>query len=550
MDSLTQFFAVRGFMPHGYCFQWTPQLLWTYVVSDGVIALSYYSIPVALWTFVRRRADLPFSWVFLLFAAFIVACGSTHLVGIWNIWQPVYWLDAGLKALTAGVSVVTAVLLWPSLPRALALPSPARLQAVNHELQQEIATRQRLEEELQALNQQLEQRVGERTSELAAANAELRRRDDEREQAARVLLETRHLLDSVVDNAAAVIYVKRLDGRYLLVNRRFQELFHVTQAAMLERTDHDLFPPDHADAFRRVDQHVALSGETVHAEEVAPLDDGEHSYISVKFPVRDAQDRVYAIGGISTDITELKRRDAELERSNAELEQFAYVASHDLQEPLRMVANYTELLAQRYRGQLDEKADKYIHYACDGARRMQRLVSDLLAYSRVGSQGKALLPVDAAKVLARVLESLQRLVRETGASIECGGLPTVLADEGQLSQLFQNLLSNALKFRSEAPPRIVVAAVPAGPRWQFSVADNGIGLDMRFAERIFQMFQRLHELGRYEGSGIGLAIAKRIVERHGGTISVESQPGAGTTFRFSLAAAKDMLKGDTLKGPS
>lgn len=203
-----------------------------------------------------------------------------------------------------------------------------------------------------------------------------------------------------------------------------------------------------------------------------------------------------------------------------------------------MVANYTELLAQRYRGRLDDKADKYIHYASEGARRMQRLVSDLLAYSRVGSQGKPLVPVDSAAVLAGVLDSLRRLVRETGATIEHDSMPAVLADEVQLGQLFQNLLSNALKFRSEAPPRITVSAAALGPRWQFAVADNGIGLDMQFAERIFLMFQRLHEMGKYEGSGIGLAIAKRIVERHGGSISVDSQPGAGTTFHFTLQAVK------------
>ena len=206
-----------------------------------------------------------------------------------------------------------------------------------------------------------------------------------------------------------------------------------------------------------------------------------------------------------------------------------------------MVANYTELLAQRYRGKLDEKADKYIHYASDGARRMQRLVADLLAYSRVGSQGKPLVPVDAGAALGGVLESLQTLIRNAGAQVEYDVLPVVLADEVQLRQLFQNLISNAIKFRSESVPRVVVKASGASGRWLFTVSDNGIGLDMQHATRIFQMFQRLHELGRYEGSGIGLAIAKRIVERHGGTISVDSQPGRGTTFSFSL---KRVSKGE------
>ncbi len=202
-----------------------------------------------------------------------------------------------------------------------------------------------------------------------------------------------------------------------------------------------------------------------------------------------------------------------------------------------MVANYTELLAQRYKGKLDEKADKYIHYASDGAHRMQRLVADLLAYSRVGSQGKALLPVASDAVVDRVLHSLRKVIQETHATVERDRLPTVMADELQLGQLFQNLIGNAVKFRSDEAPRIAIKAVFEGVRWHFSVADNGIGMEMQYADRIFQMFQRLHEIGKYEGSGIGLAIAKRIVERHGGRIWVESQPGAGTTFHLTLLAA-------------
>jgi PAS domain S-box-containing protein len=236
------------------------------------------------------------------------------------------------------------------------------------------------------------------------------------------------------------------------------------------------------------------------------------------------------------DITERKRRDDELRRSNADLEQFAYIASHDLQEPLRMVASYTELLGERYKGRLDERADKYIFYAVDGAKRMQRLVADLLAFSRVGSQGKALQPVDAGPVLDHVLHVLGPSIAQAGATVASGPLPRVLADEGQLHQLLQNLVGNAIKFRAEAAPVVTVEARLESERWVFTVRDNGIGIDLRYADRIFQMFQRLHERGRYEGSGIGLAIAKRIVERHGGTIWLESQPGAGTAFHFTLAA--------------
>lgn len=264
----------------------------------------------------------------------------------------------------------------------------------------------------------------------------------------------------------------------------------------------------------------------------------EIDVLETRSPIRNARGEVVGESRIARDITELKRRDLELKRSNAELEQFAYVASHDLQEPLRMVANYTELLAQRYEGKLDEKADKYIRYASEGAKRMQRLVQDLLAYSRVGSQGKPFVPVSSALVLRSVLDSLKRLIRETGATIELGTLPFVQADEVQLGQLFQNMISNAIKFRSESAPHIKLDAVRKGEYWLFSVADNGIGIDMQYADRIFQMFQRLHERGKYEGSGIGLSIAKRIVERHGGRLWVESKPDVGTTFWFTLQAAE------------
>ncbi len=241
------------------------------------------------------------------------------------------------------------------------------------------------------------------------------------------------------------------------------------------------------------------------------------------------------------DISERKRaqealatQTRDLQRSNAELEQFAYVAAHDLQEPLRMVASYTELLSQRYKGKLDEKADKYIHYAVDGAKRMQRLINDLLAYSRVTSQGKPLQPTQSAAVVANVIETMHRRIEETGTEVVCGVLPTVNADQVQLAQLLQNLIGNAIKFRSERSPRIRIDSREQGSEWVFSVTDNGVGIDMQYAERVFQMFQRLHERGKYEGNGIGLAIAKRIVERHHGRIWLESEPGKGTTFYFTL----------------
>jgi len=245
--------------------------------------------------------------------------------------------------------------------------------------------------------------------------------------------------------------------------------------------------------------------------------------------------------GSCTDITERKqaedalaRQARDLTRSNADLEQFAYVASHDLQEPLRMVTSYLQLLQRRYQGQLGEDADEFIAFAVDGATRMQRLIQDLLAYSRVGTQGEAFVPTDCEQVLARVLSNLHMTLAESQAVVTHDPLPTVPADAAQIAQVLQNLLSNALKFRSAEPPRVHVTATRQESAWVFAVRDNGIGLDPEYAERIFVIFQRLHGRTEYPGTGIGLAICKKIVERHGGRIWVDSRPGHGATFCFTL----------------
>jgi signal transduction histidine kinase len=227
----------------------------------------------------------------------------------------------------------------------------------------------------------------------------------------------------------------------------------------------------------------------------------------------------------------------ELARSNRDLEQFAYVASHDLQEPLRMVAAYTQLLAERYQGKLDENADKYIRYAVDGATRMQRMVQDLLTFSRVGRNGSQQSLVDCNAVVAAAIDNLQAAITESGARIEAGKLPSLVADGSQILQLFQNLIGNAIKFRGNDPPQVRIRAERSGKEWIFSVADNGIGIAPEHAEMIFVIFKRLHTRAEYPGNGIGLSICKRIVEQQGGRIWVESAAGKGADFRFSLPAS-------------
>jgi light-regulated signal transduction histidine kinase (bacteriophytochrome) len=231
---------------------------------------------------------------------------------------------------------------------------------------------------------------------------------------------------------------------------------------------------------------------------------------------------------------QLERHADELERANAELKAFAYAMSHDLSEPLRTISGFVQLLADRYRGQLDSDADEFIAFVVEGAGRMQRLIDDLLAYSRVGSAPLDLQAVDCNRVLARVGRDLGASIAEAGASVEVGELPTVTADPKQLERLFANLVSNAVKFRGPEPPRVRVSALKNGRSWRFSVIDNGIGIEARHGERVFDVFQRLQAPGEYDGTGIGLSICKRIVERHGGRIWVERPEGGGSAFLFTV----------------
>ncbi len=251
-------------------------------------------------------------------------------------------------------------------------------------------------------------------------------------------------------------------------------------------------------------------------------------------------------GKLSNELAERKRAEGELqkvmkelERSNTEFEQFAYVASHDLREPLRMVSSFMELLEKRAGNHLDADSKEYIHYAIDGAKRMQNLIDALLIYSRVGTQGRSFAPTDCDEVLSQTLENLQLKVNESGAEIVADPLPVVMADDVQLLQLFQNLISNAIKFQNDSQPKIRVGVKEERHLYEFSIMDNGIGIDPQNADRIFEMSQRLHPQDEYPGAGIGLATCKKIVERHGGRIWVDSELGKGSTFFFTLPRPPD-----------
>ncbi|MCW6049065.1 PAS domain S-box protein [Lyngbya sp. CCAP 1446/10] len=912
-----------NYIPHGHCYLWQRELVALHIVSDSIIALAYYSIPLSLIYFITQGKDLPFRNIFWLFAAFIISCGTTHIMEVWTLWHPVYWVSGSLKIITAAISAYTAFALIPLVPQALTLISPTQLGMIDRILQQEIIERRKtearyhtlteaspmgifytdalgdclyvnerwcqisgmtcdealgkgwlqgihpddrqrvcaewysaaqqklpftseyrfqgidrtkiswvlgqavgkigengevnyvgtitditerkqVEEENRLLNETLENRVAERIAKMEISHHNLPEEIAYRERIAITLLELTQLQNAIlnsthytiistdpdgtiktfnraaqqllgyspeevvgkvtpaiihdpleVDKRAEVLsqqlgvkiepgmevfvalprrgiadqnewtYIRKdgsrfpvqlsvtalfdpegnitgflaigqdisdrkqaekelrdltaamqnavegisrvdIEGRYVNVNRAYahrcgykpeemigmewqltvhpgdvemllcayQEMltsgkveveargvrkngsFFYKQVTMVKAWDaQGIFNGNHCfmkditerkltetalqESEFKYRQIVELAEEGIwvidgnalttyvnHAmarmlgyselemfgrplldfmdeqEKQQALDhverhkqgigeqhefkfkskDGKDIWTDMSTsPVMDSQGNLLSCCALVYNITHRKAAEQQmlqltedLKRSNEELEQFAYVASHDLQEPLRAVTSYAQLLAQRYQGNLDAKADKYIHYIVDGATRMQQLINDLLAYSRLGTRCKEFELADCNAAVNQSLSNLQIAIAETKAVITCDAMPTVMADEFQLVQLFQNLISNGIKFCREDIPLIQIAAQRQEGEWLLSVRDNGIGIDPEYADRIFIIFQRLHSRREYSGTGIGLAMCKRIVERHGGRIWVESQEEKGAIFYFTI----------------
>jgi PAS domain S-box-containing protein len=339
-----------------------------------------------------------------------------------------------------------------------------------------------------------------------------------------------------------------VDGRFTRVNRSLCEILGRSESELIGASVRELSHPEDRDIATPVLKRIfAGEAEQARFEKRYLRPGGGVVWVEgvVALVKNEAGAPLYLIA-IFDDVTERKEAEAaladaheELKRSNAELEQFAYVASHDLQEPLRMVSSYTQLVQRRYGDRLDGDAREFMGFVVEGAARMKQLIEDLLAYSRVGTRGREFERVSLEAPLRKALTNLRQAVEEASAAVTWDALPTVMADEPQLAQLFQNLIGNALKFRSASVPRVHVSAEEKGAEWEIAVSDNGIGIEPQYYERIFMVFQRLHNKADYPGTGIGLAICKKVVERHGGRLWVESKPGAGSTFRFTLPKGRE-----------
>ena len=368
----------------------------------------------------------------------------------------------------------------------------------------------------------------------------------QRKQAEENIQRSEAMLRAILDQMPSGVTVRDAHtGGLILSNARSREIMGALVKSVDQFGQYHGFHPD-GRPYQTEDWPVSRSiatGEIVQAEEITyERGNADRLVLSISSaPVRDEQGQIVMGVGVFDDITQRKKAEQtlhqlteDLRRSNAELEQFAYVASHDLQEPLRMVSSYMQLLSKRYQGKLDSDADEFIAYAVDGAKRMQILINDLLMYSRVGTRGKPLTSVSSEEALKAAIANLQFIIEENDVQLTHEPMPVVQGDPVQLVMVFQNLLGNAIKFRGSEPPRIHVGVRQEGCEWMFSIRDNGIGIDPKFYDRIFVIFQRLNDRSKYPGTGIGLAICKRIVERHGGCIWVESKPGEGATFYFTL----------------
>lgn len=520
----------EGLMPHGVCYMWDPGLLWMHVGADSVIGLSYFSIPVGLAIFAKKRPEATFRGLLLLFGAFICLCGITHSLAVYIVWEGAYWISGIAKVATAVVSLITAVVLLRLLPQALSIPLPQEFQKVSEQLKTESLVRERVQRRLDA-------RTSKQTKELWDSDSRWR------------------MLSEFIYSA---IWITDSEGRATQPMPSWGAFTGQDRATYRDYGWLRAYHPEDRERMKLEWEKSVEAGNTYQLE--ARLWSAAASdYIPVVtkgIPWRDDKGEVIEWLGAVYDLSEAKYQALQLERysrrlqaQNEQLQEFAYAASHDLREPLRKIVAYGGVLEEDYGQLLPDDGKDCIQVMQSAAQRMGGLINDLLAYSRISNADIDIQEIDLERVLKQVLEDLEVAVKESEATFELSGMGCVIADRVQLRSLMQNLLGNALKYRSKDRPAKVSVSLrrieadelpnpePAGPDnryFEIQVADNGIGFEESKAELIFKPFGRLHNRSEYSGVGMGLAMCRRIVDRHQGQISVNSEVGLGSRFHIFL----------------
>jgi PAS domain S-box-containing protein len=552
MDAIKMLFDTTNFMPHGHCYLWTPSLLWTYVLSDALIGASYYSIPAALTYLVWKRKDLSFNWMFKLFSLFIVCCGTTHFISILTIWRPDYYLDASVKAVTAGASLITAILLWPVLPKILRIPTPVQLHAVIANMHAEVETRKAAEMKLAHFNETLESRVQQRTRELAAANISLQEEMTARQQTDRALRENEERFRAALAATSDIVWTNNAHGEMTgeqrgweaYTGQSFEEYQHLGWSQAVH-------PDDVAVTVNQWKEAVATASAFV-IEHRLRRRDGIYRNMQIRaVPVKNTDGSVREWVGVHRDITIQResetQRGALLERERAARnaaeqasrtkDEFLANVSHELRTPLNAMLGWASvLLASPQMGHEDLK--KGLATIERNARLQAQIIEDLLDMNRIlsGNLRLDVKPVDVQSVLHAAVETVQPAANAKAIRVEANVAADLIlsGDSGRLQQVFWNLLSNAVKFTPRGG-KVAVATRKLDSLLEITVQDDGIGIAPDFLPQLFERFRQADASTSraHGGLGLGLAIVKELVELHGGSVSAVSK-GEGKGARFSV----------------
>lgn len=509
MDETSGQFFFENLMPHGYCYMWQPGILWTNVLSDALIALAYFSIPVALLSFLKQRPDIEFKGIFLLFAAFILFCGIAHVFSIYTVWYGAYGLHGVFKAITAIVSVTTAFVLYKSLPQLVSLPSPTQLSEALKSAADEHLLRARLELD--------------------------------RKSAAFFKFAAESLPIGVL-----VVDGKR---RIRMFNRTLSNMLGYTETELEGQPIHVLVGEDMEEKHEQLmkahmsdprKNRLMAAGRPVKAKKKS----GQEIPVEISIEVQDFEGEKHAFASI-VDITERTRREEEeerqkqqLARSNQELQQFAYIASHDLKEPLRKIQSFLTVFEEEAEGNMNEEQEDCIRVINDATSRMACLISDLLDLSRVEQKMEDHSDfISLESILNETKLLIQEQIDEVACDLRCNDIEnvTLFGSKSLLIQLFQNLILNSIKYRHlERSPIVTVDAALGDSTVTIKVQDNGSGFPNEKREFIFEPFRRLRSREEVSGTGIGLALCKRIVEAHNGSITASGEPNRGAAFTITL----------------